>query len=240
MSDSLFKPMKHVAKPKVVLLYGPPGVGKTSLLTGLDSSEHGKVLLIDCDHGTGRVVPEGVATTAPVNSIQELERIRRELQTPPEGYDTLIFDGLGPVMDWAQAMSSGANGTMLDVGKMSQKTWPERNIRVFNVFNAFARLSFKNIFFTVGHQHLGGGDTGQPARTVPAMSESLGGKIAHYLDYVFYMQAVNDKRFLHIGHNPTFLTRNRNPELDKKFGKKIQLAGAGEEQKTFIELLKEM
>lgn len=237
---SLFKPMKYTAKPKVVLLYGAPGVGKTSLLTSLDSTQFGKVLLIDCDHGTGRVVPEGVATTEPVTSISDLEQIRRELVKGVEGYDTLIFDGLGPVLEWAREKVCGSTGSMMDTGKMSQKTWPERNIIVMNVFMQFSRMPFNQIFFTAGHQIDGGGDSGRPMRVIPMLSESLGSKMAHYLDYVFYMEAAGAKRFLRIGHSAQHLTRNRNPEIDKKYGGRIELAPAGVEQKKFIELLGDM
>lgn len=237
---SLFKEVKHEKnQKKVVLVYGAPGCGKTSLLASLDKSEYGKCLLVDTDHGRGKVVPEGMLATDPIHKLSELDKVYKELKGGFEGANTLIVDSLSAIVTLIMKHVSKESDKIMEVPRVHQGVWSERNRMAFRTFKMFRDLPFQNIFFTAGEMWVGPDDT--PKKCKPQMSESLSDQIAHYLDSVFRLSVKpNGGRRLHIAATAQIQAGNRSPGLTDKFGKHIDLNKATEPQDTFLQLLGEL
>lgn len=236
---SLFKPYKHEKSKLVALVYGRPGCGKTSLLAALNESEFGKVALLDLEDGKGKVVPEGVLATDPVQSLMELAKAHKELKAGIDDVNTLVVDGFSAVIDMCLKHITKDTGKMLEVPNTNVGVWGKRNALAFRQFDKLRTLPFQNIFFTCGEMWAGPDGGVQVCK--PQMSEGVSDKVSHYLDALFRLEVKpNGGRRLHIAASATIQSKTRNPALTGKFGKHIDLPKPGEPNDKFLELLREL
>jgi hypothetical protein len=79
--------------PKVLILYGPPKVGKTTALSQLPGC-----LIVDLENGTDYLT----ALKVKANNMDELERIAQSLRNPPGQYPYIAVDTISAMEDWAE------------------------------------------------------------------------------------------------------------------------------------------
>jgi hypothetical protein len=81
--------------PRVMVIYGPPKVGKTTILTALDNC-----LIVDCEEGSEHIE----ALKVKVNSLAELKLLAAELKKPESPkYKFIAIDTIDIVETWCEA-----------------------------------------------------------------------------------------------------------------------------------------
>jgi hypothetical protein len=239
---SLLSKVSHDKPTKrVIMVYGAPSVGKTSLVSSLQDVEgFGPIVYVDTDHGRGRVVPEGVTATDEISSLAELSKVVTELKSGVEGHHTLVVDSLHTIVDMVFAHVTSASDSFTGDVRISQDTWTKRNRTAMMVINHLIKLPFANVIFTCG-ESVQRNDAGSITRITPMISDSLAVKIAHHMDNVFWLyQDTKGGRVLRIAPTAAIIAGNRSPGLEKKHGETIRLAGAGERQEKFIEMMRDI
>ncbi len=78
-------------RPQRVIIYGPEGVGKSTLAAGLPSP-----IFVDTEEGTSHLDVARVTVT----SLEQIEAVVNELLSVEHGYRTFVLD----TIDWAEAM----------------------------------------------------------------------------------------------------------------------------------------
>jgi hypothetical protein len=91
--------------PRIIVLYGAPKVGKTTILSQLDSC-----LIVDNEHGTDYLE----ALKIQVANVQELRELSAELKKHPMTYKRIALDTVTTLEDWAeeQATTDYKNSTV--------------------------------------------------------------------------------------------------------------------------------
>lgn len=79
--------------PKTLVLYGPPKVGKTTMLTQLDGC-----LIVDCEAGTEHLT----ALKYKVSNLDELQALCIELINKGKPYKYVAFDTITTIEDWCE------------------------------------------------------------------------------------------------------------------------------------------
>lgn len=79
--------------PRVLILYGPPKVGKTTVLSQLPGC-----LIVDLEDGTDFIS----ALKVKAHNMAELEAIAQSLRTPPGQYPYVAVDTVSAMEDWAE------------------------------------------------------------------------------------------------------------------------------------------
>lgn len=234
----LWAPYTHGKQKRKVLVYGAPGVGKTSLVAGLDPTELGKVLILNTDHGTGRVVREGVFVTPPLKNIREVDRVFRRLaaEGPPPGVKTLFVDSLSRIIDMTAIKIDSTLADFAGIPKVSKNFWAQRNAAFMSVFHNIKDLPFDNIVFSA-NQTVEGSD-GREGYTKPDISSSLSDKVAAYCDCVLWLEVTKlGERKLHFGAGAHHTAKCRS---HIKKGTFIKLPKASEASAVLAKLLIEI
>lgn len=79
--------------PRVLILYGPPKVGKTTVLSQLPGC-----LIVDLEDGTDYIS----ALKVKAHNMSELETIAQALRNPPNQYPYIAIDTVSAMEDWAE------------------------------------------------------------------------------------------------------------------------------------------
>ena len=79
--------------PRVLILYGAPKVGKTTILSQLPNC-----LIVDLEDGTDYLT----ALKIKAHNMDELERIATALRNPPNQYPYIAIDTVSAMEDWAE------------------------------------------------------------------------------------------------------------------------------------------
>jgi AAA domain len=79
--------------PRVLILYGSPKVGKTTILSQLPGC-----LIIDLEDGTDYLT----ALKVKAHNMDELEAIAQALRNPPNQYPYIAIDTVSAMEDWAE------------------------------------------------------------------------------------------------------------------------------------------
>lgn len=197
MSPLKFTPVTqddYADKGRVILVYGDPGVGKTSLCAELHNSEYGKLLYLDTEGGGAPMVGvvndngEPVLSVPVPNGIREIESFTAELSKrlrtdeALQGINTLVFD---TVSTWKDDILSEAS--------LSTKSgMPElRDYGKVTMMLSFLTREFysagKNVVF-IGHQKV------DPTTNKVRLdaNESLRKMLFSRASVVFHMEVRND------------------------------------------------
>jgi GTPase SAR1 family protein len=83
--------------PRVIVLYGSPKVGKTTVLSQLDSN-----LIIDNENGTDYIE----ALKVKVSTIQELRDVAAALKKEPMKYQRITLETVTTLEDWAEELGT--------------------------------------------------------------------------------------------------------------------------------------
>ena len=96
-APAIILPRKPVAatqkSPRLLILYGPPKVGKTTLLSQLDNN-----LIIDLEEGSTML--EALKVTA--NSLSDLTVIGKQIITEKHPYKYVSIDTIDKIEEWAE------------------------------------------------------------------------------------------------------------------------------------------
>lgn len=79
--------------PKLLFIYGPPKVGKTTILSKLDNN-----LILDLENGSDYVD----ALKIKVNNLRELVAVGNEIKKAGNPYKYLSIDVLDKIEEWAE------------------------------------------------------------------------------------------------------------------------------------------
>jgi len=77
--------------PTLLTLYGPPKVGKSTILASLDNC-----LIIDCEKGTTKID----AMKIEVNSLIDLVEVIKQLRVSSHKYDYIAIDPIDAISSW--------------------------------------------------------------------------------------------------------------------------------------------
>lgn len=128
----------------VMLLYGAPGVGKTTLACSADNA-----IVIDTDKGIKRVA---VAHRADYSSAKTFKEIREDIASAKGQYDTIVVDTAYGVLDAMTLSIIAENPKMSQAdGTLTLKAYGVLK-NMFLAFSAELRASFKNVIF-VCHEY---------------------------------------------------------------------------------------
>jgi len=83
--------------PRILVLYGSPKVGKTTILSQLESN-----LIVDNEHGTDFIE----ALKVQVNNVAELKELAAELKKHPMKYQRISLDTVTTLEDWAEQLAT--------------------------------------------------------------------------------------------------------------------------------------
>lgn len=83
--------------PKLLLLYGPPKVGKTTALSELPNC-----LIVDCEDGSDFVT----ALKVKANSVAELRTLVKEIRDAGKPYTYVAIDTITRVEDWCESYAT--------------------------------------------------------------------------------------------------------------------------------------
>lgn len=202
-------PLPGKDRRQVVMIYGTPGAGKTTLATGLHNTERGKVCLVDLNHGVGSVVPAGVLKTPPIYKLTELRTAIKELQRGlPDGFDTVVIDSFTDVVNKAFEFTIKGSDEFTDLAKVSQHTWTQRNTMIRRMLSAFLAIPCKTLVFICGEIMVG--PENGPFKAKPDVSPTLSDVVSGYMDVVLWVEPKeNGKRFLHYGPSPRSVAKCR-------------------------------
>jgi hypothetical protein len=96
-SSSIVLPKKKVSaqtiNPRRILLYGPPKVGKTTILTQLDNT-----LILDLEKGT-RMLD---ALKIEINSLSELKDVGEQIKKEGKPYKRIAVDNVTKLEEWCE------------------------------------------------------------------------------------------------------------------------------------------
>lgn len=171
-----FIPME--AKDNITMIYGPPGVGKTTFVNGLAT----RVLFLSTDRGTRNIEAMRIECL----TWEKFERVLEALQTDKQKYDIICFDH---VDDWA-AMAEDATCEEMKIESLSDagygKAWRAYRKRMEGMIRDIMRLGVGIVF--IAHEDIKTVKTNvmETQRIMPAMSKSAWKVIIPLADIVGY------------------------------------------------------
>jgi phage nucleotide-binding protein len=134
-----------------MLLYGEPGVGKTTLVGTAQDSEHtSPMLLVDAEGGTTTLRKRKDIDVVSIRSIKQLEEVYAQLKEHNDGYyKTVAIDTLSELqkLDMRDIMRELTQRRPdLDPDVPSQREWGKSGEHVRRIVRAFRDLEMNTIF----------------------------------------------------------------------------------------------
>lgn len=87
----------NAINPKLLLLYGPPKVGKTTIVAELENC-----LIIDCEDGADFIT----AMRVKANSVEELRAVCKAIRDAKSPYKYVVVDTITRIEDWCESYAT--------------------------------------------------------------------------------------------------------------------------------------
>lgn len=189
-----------------LLLYGLQGVGKTTFAASAqDHPKMSPVLFINLEGGLLSVAGRGDIHSVNISSISELEELYwaiRKGEEPFNQFKTFIIDS-GSEMQQLSLQETVIRNTAegQKKGKFQNRTLDEIYLEDYGQSTAQMKRLFRwfrdlphNVIITALPQFVypRGGEDGDPIEVRPAFTEKLANSIIGYVDFVWYMYALDD------------------------------------------------
>ena len=127
--------------PKIMLLYGAPKVGKTTVLSGLEGC-----LIVDTEQGSNMIS----GTIAQCSSREDLITLLEELIDAEENYKYIALDTIDNVADWAEYSVCKEENVSAVQDLPFGKGFGLVRQKVMNTIDAFAKVTDHLII--IGHR----------------------------------------------------------------------------------------
>ena len=201
-------------QPLVVVLYGQPGLGKTSIACTADSP-----LLLDFDHGAYRSAYR--CDTAPIESWEEVANLDAE---DLSGYDTLVIDTGGRALDAIVAYIARTTPKLTTAaGNLTLQGYGELKA-IFAQWLKRVRAMNKDVVIIA---HDSEDKVGDDLVIRPDIQGGSKGELIKSGDLIGYLSMANRRRVIdfnpadrYIGKNPAGLDPIRVPQFDVEGGGK--------------------
>ena len=204
-----------------ILIYGKPGVGKTTLCATAQDSPYGRnVLYVDLEGGTMSISDrEDIAIFRPTKweDLRELHKALLDGVDAP--YQTVVVDSLTEVQTMALKSITTAD-------QITQQQWGLTNNRVLDFVRAMRGLTHSkgiNTFFTALVREQKDEQTG--AVTVgPALTPGAALNVEAAVDSMGYLtwNPKTGKRILHLDGDGKFTAKVRQPMSNKRIPRAME------------------
>lgn len=196
---SLIKKPEQIENKTILkgMIYGVPGGGKTTLALSAP-----KVLLIDTDNGVTRVEKRLWPDTVQVKGYADVLGVLKE---DLSAYDTLVIDTAGKLVDYMADYAMAQNPAYRqNDGSLTQKGWGAIKAMFKDLFRNMEKMG-KNLIFVAHEKEERDGET----RILrPDIAGSAKNDLIKELDFMGYLDIVNDKRTLHLSPTAKFYAKN--------------------------------
>jgi DNA polymerase III delta prime subunit len=163
-----------------VLLYGPPGIGKTTLAAGLNPDT---TLILACEPGTGGIE----AFVQRITSWEELRLVGGELAKGDHPFKTIVIDTTDEAFRFCQEYVTAKHRIKhpsdLDFGKGWSLLSDEFRLRM----GKLAGLGLGVIFVSHAKDVEIEQRVGKTTKFVPTLSGQAGKFLTGFVDFIFYM-----------------------------------------------------
>lgn len=192
------RPASEIEKYFKLLVYGPPGVGKTSLAATLDPE---RTLFLNIEGGMISVAGTKARVTDQLKRVDQVEEIFWKLAQGDDELQwvtTVVLDSAtelqtinieGIVSD---AVAKNPNKRSKD--EIQIQDYGRSTARLKRLFRLFRDLPMHVIITALSKDRLSNGENKRVVATIPYLTEKLSASLMGYMDYVWYMQVLHGIR----------------------------------------------
>ena len=204
------KPVKEVTDNQgaYVLIYGSPGVGKTSISATMPSPE--RVLVVSVENGTMSIQDSGVHV-AQVHTLNDVKRVYAYLKGNPDAYNVVILDSITEIGELTLSHE-------LKKSKDPRKAYGELAVTMVDLLKSFRDLPQMDVICIANLKAIE--DDGTIMRTPSMPGKQLLEKIPYLFDIVGEMVAQPDesgeiKRAICFEPSLRRIAKDRSGKLDR-------------------------
>lgn len=232
----------HVAEePNYIklLLYGPPGVGKTTLAATLDP-EH--TLFVNIEGGMLSVADTEAKTTKQLRTVDEVEEVFWALAHGNKEFDwvkvvvldsgtelqTIDLEGIV-----AEARKQNKNRKLEDI---HIEDYGKSTARLKRVFRQFRDLPCHTVITCLSKTIMSEGKNKRPVAIVPMLTDKLSQSLMGYMDYVWYLDVTPEgERAIATQNTGLVKAKTRGNRFSKEIGKLVREPNLNELNNILIE-----
>lgn len=212
--------------PKVILLYGAPGSGKTTAIAELAQKHNfGDVYFVNMDmdgidsvYDKERNLMPGVHHSTMIRTIAELQTEWQNLKARrniPPTVKTIAFDSFSIIDFRVMNFVADNGGKPTEIGKMNQQKWGQRAQLINNHITSAFDLPFDFVIFTA-HEKYERNDDGQATMIYPSVGSENSRAIGEgAFSCVVNLKKINKtKRQLTFNNNPVIVAKCRSKAIE--------------------------